>query len=165
MRLAALSLAVVVLVAAPERAGAAGLERLRLLDVTLADAPAPAPAPEPEPVRRSLAWAFLPFGVGQFANDSPVKGAIFCVAEALAFGTFAVTLGAFESKKIAGPLFGGGTFADADKSLAKQLEITYLIAFWTGVALAAVGIVDAIVFRPSAQTEVALGPAAVAVRF
>ena len=160
MRLTALALAVVlVAAAAPARAAAGGPRQLRLLDVTLSDAP----VAEPEPVRRSLAWAFLPFGVGQFANDSPVKGALFCVAETLAFATFAASLGAFEANKLSGPLFGGGTFKDTE--LAKKLELTYLIAFWTGVALAVVGIVDAIVFRPSADTTVAIGPGAVAVRF
>ena len=48
---------------------------------------------------------------------------------------------------------------------ARALQTTYLIAFWSGVALAVVGIVDAIIFRPSADTSIAVGPGAVAVRF
>jgi hypothetical protein len=163
MRSTPLALAAVLVALAPARAAASGPGHLRLLDVTLADAPAPVAVPDPEPVRRSLAWAFLPFGVGQFANDSPVKGTLFCVAETLAFATFAASLGAFEADKLSGPLFGGGTFRDPE--LAKKLELTYLITFWTGIALAVVGIVDAIVFRPSADTAVAIGPAAVAMRF
>ena len=154
MRPAAFALAALVLgVALP-----AGAQPPRLFDVTLQ-----ASAPELAPARRSLAWAFVPFGVGQFANDSPVKGALFCVAETLAFSTFAASLGAFEANKVSGPLFGGGKFNDIE--LARKLEMAYLIAFWTGVAVAVVGVIDALVFRPSADTTVTVGPGAVAVSF
>lgn len=106
------------------------------------------PRPEPAP----LALAFVPFGVGQFANDSPKKGAFFLAAETLAFGAFAVALTAFESKKLPGspgPFSCTDAapcqFSPADASAASRLQTTYLVSLYTGLAMAAVGIVDAVI--------------------
>ncbi len=94
-----------------------------------------------------LALAFVPFGVGQFANHAPVKGTAFLVGEVAAFTTFGVTLGMFESEKLpgSGGMFQGGAFRDTSK--AQGLETAYLVSFWTGVALAAAGVVDAVIER------------------
>ncbi len=148
------------LTAAPARAE--GPDPVRVLDLELRAA-APAASSEIAPVRRSVAWALVPFGMGQFANEQPVKGGLLLAGQVLAFGTFAATFAAFESNKLSGEFGKWGAFEDT--GLARTLQTTYLVAFWTGVALVAVGIVDALVFRPSAETQVALGPGAVAVRF
>jgi len=151
------------LAAAPARAEGLALRHTRLLDVQLAGTAALPTATAEVPVRRSVAWALLPFGLGQFANDQPVKGGLLCAGQILAFGTFAASLAAFESNKITGEFGKWGTFQDT--GLARTLQTTYLVAFWTGVALVAVGIVDALVFRPTGDTVVALGPGSLAMKF
>ncbi len=134
-------------------------------------APASARAAEPESTarrtapRRSVLYSFVPFGVGQFANEQPVKGSLFLVSETLAFGTAAAAFAAFESNKIEGGLFEGGRFRDPE--LASTLQTTYLAAFWAGAALVVGGVVDALVSRPDPQDPVAVtfGPGSVVVRF
>jgi len=116
----------------------------------------------PAPALRSVAWAFVPFGVGQFANDQPLKGSLFFAGEVAAFGTFAATFGALEGLKVSGQFGRSGQILSEDMPRARALQTTYLIAFWTGVALAAVGVVDAVASRPALLS---LGPGAVAVRF
>lgn len=150
--------------AAPVRAEPL-LRHTRLLDVRLAAAEAGAPPPEePAPARRSAAWAIVPFGVGQFANDEPVKGALFCVGQVLSFLTAGATLGMIEANKTRSNGFmQGGDFKDP--ALASTLQTVELVAFWTGIALIGLGIADAFIFRPSPETTVAVAPTAVAVRF
>jgi hypothetical protein len=94
-----------------------------------------------------LALAFVPLGVGQFANRSPVKGSLFAAGEVAAFGVFGVALSRFEAAKLpgSGGLFQGGKFADP--AGAQSLQTTYMTAFWIGVGLVAVGLVDALVCR------------------
>jgi hypothetical protein len=113
--------------------------------------------------RRSALWAVVPFGVGQFANDQPVKGALFFAAETLAFGTFAGTLAAFEVSKVRGELFRWGEFKDP--VLAQRLETVSVIAFWSGVGIAALGVLDAFYSRPEEDARLTLLPGAVALRF
>ncbi len=114
----------------------------------------------------SLAFAFVPFGVGQFANDESTKGALFLTAESVAFLTAGVALALFESKKLPGGHFlQDGTFAPEDVQAAYTLQTTYLVAFWGGVAIAVGGVIDALVSRPSPTVTVAMGPGAVVVRF
>jgi len=119
------------------------------------------------PPRRSVAWAFVPFGVGQFANEQPVKGTLFFVGETAAFSLAAGALIAFESNKTSGGFFQGGTFDDP--VLADRLQATYLVAFWSGVGLLAVGFVDALLSRRGAdppQTGALLfSPGGMVVRF
>ncbi len=115
------------------------------------------------PKRRSALWAAIPFGVGQFANDQPVKGTLFFAAETLAFGTFAGALAAFEVSKVRGELFKWGEFEDP--AAAQRLSTVSVIAFWSGVGIAALGILDAFYNRPDEERGVALGPGAVAFRF
>lgn len=105
--------------------------------------------------RASLGVTLVPFGVGQFANGSPGKGAFFLVSELAAFGTFAVTFSAFEAKRTdPGGLFctqavpcqfGSGTAAD--QSSGDRLQTFWVASFWTGVALAAVGVGEAVLDR------------------
>lgn len=132
----------------------------RLLEATLA---APRLQAEPPRPRRSALWATVPFGVGQFANQQPLKGTLFFAAETLAFGTFAGTLAAFEVNKVRGELFAWGEFRDP--ALAHRLETASLIAFWSGVGIAALGVLDAFYCRPGEQPQLSFAPNAVAVRF
>ena len=77
----------------------------------------------------------------------------------------AASLFAMEQNKVPGTggFLQGGTFKDP--ALASALQTTYLIAFWSGVALVIVGVVDAIICRPSESPVIALGPGAMSVRF
>lgn len=99
----------------------------------------------PPKERASLGVTLVPFGVGQFAEGSPGKGAVFLGGELVAFGTFAVSLSAFEAKKVDGPFLGGGTFDDP--AGARRLQTIYLVSFWSGVAIAAIGVADAVINR------------------
>jgi hypothetical protein len=111
---------------------------------------------------RSIAYALLPFGIGQLANEDPLKGALFLLSETLAFGVSAATLAAFETNKLDGSFLGGGRFRDPDA--ARSLQTVYLISFWGGVALAGGGVLEALVSRRAA-TPIAVGPGSIAVRF
>ncbi|MGC4118861.1 MAG: hypothetical protein QM765_30715 [Myxococcales bacterium] len=176
MRVAvALFLAVALCAPSPALAQAM-LKHTRLLDVTLQAeagalaAPAAAVAPalssplaEARPVRRGIGWAFLPFGIGQFANDQPVKGALVCISELLLFATAGAALGIVESAKVESNGFMAGGKV-RDEQLGDALVMTYLIAFWAGVAVV-VGFGIALVYRPDETTTVAVMPTAVAVKF
>jgi hypothetical protein len=160
MRAVALVLAAIA-VSTPAR-GEPALKHTRLLEVELTAAS----ASEGLPVRRGVGWAFVPFGVGQFANDQPVKGTLFCVSEVALFLTAGTALGVFEASKVNGGFMQGGDFRDTGQ--AKVLEVVYLAAFWAGVALMAVGIVDALVVNiaaPSVNMTLGVGPGAAVVRF
>lgn len=100
----------------------------------------------------SLALALIPFGVGQFANEAPYKGAFFLGAEVLAFGTAAAAFAAFEANKLPGSPGPFGCFAEtpcrfADPAQAQTLQMVYLAAFWTGTAIATAGVVEALLDR------------------
>ncbi|HEY3450103.1 MAG TPA: hypothetical protein VGK67_27365 [Myxococcales bacterium] len=175
---AALALAVCFALCLPAPARAqAMLKRTRLLDVTLradegggggpapaASTSAPMASAEPRPVRRGIGWAFLPFGIGQYANGQPVKGTLLCVSEILLFATAAAALGIVESAKVENYGFMNGGKVQ-DEQMGDAMVMTYLIAFWTGVAVVGIGIADALVYRPSETTTVAVMPTAVAVKF
>lgn len=114
-------------------------------------------APKPRREAPSLGLAFVPFGVGQFANGSPRKGAFFLGSELLAYGTFAVALGVFESKKLPG---SPGPFQCTDakpcrfaSSADEVWQPVYLAALYTGIALTVAGIVEAIVENRTIASE------------
>jgi hypothetical protein len=107
-------------------------------------------APKPPSEPPSLALAFVPFGVGQFANGSPRKGAFFLAGETIAFGSFAVALTAFESKKLPGSpgLFqctATNPCRFSDASQASRLQTVYLASLYTGAALTVLGIAEAVI--------------------
>ncbi|MHB8878085.1 MAG: hypothetical protein ACYC8T_30680 [Myxococcaceae bacterium] len=113
----------------------------------------------------SLAYAFLPFGVGQFKNGENTKGVLFLAGEVLTLGTFAVTLGMFEGSKSAGEFLSWGRFEDP--ATAGALHTVYLVSFWTGMALVVGGMVDAIASRSDEPAALSLRvvPNGVVVRF
>lgn len=124
--------------------------------------PPPPPPPlvlkPPPPEPPSLALAFVPFGVGQLANGSPRKGAFFLTSEVVAFGVFAVALTAFESKKLdeSPGLFQCTTanpckFSPANLPSASRLQTVYLTSLYTGLAITALGIADAIIENRSLE--------------
>lgn len=129
-------------------------------------APAPRPLLPPPP---PLGMAFVPFGVGQFANRQPGKGALFLTGEVAAFGTFAVAVNMLERMKVDDgnrSIFRSGTIPPEKWDTANALNVVQVAAFWTGVALAAGGVLDAVVSRPSGQQPtVAVAPNGIAVRF
>lgn len=129
------------------------------------------PAPTHEP--HSAALSLVPFGVGQFANEQPVKGAVFAGAEVALFATAVTTFAMFESLKI--KTIDGATgevlsveFRPEDADRARTLQNVYLATFWTGVAVAAAGIVEALMSYPGddvGTVDVESGPGALVVRF
>lgn len=128
------------------------------------------PRPEYEPHSRAL--SFVPFGVGQFANDQSVKGGIFAGAEVALLGTALTTFLMFESLKI--KRIDGATgevlsveFAAEDADRARTLQTIYLATFWTGVVVAVGGIVEALISYPGDDVapSVETGPNGMVVRF
>lgn len=97
-------------------------------------------AAKPEP---SIAVAFVPFGVPQFVQGHPVRGTLFAVTEVGLFVAAALSFTAFEGLKQS-----DGTFALEDVDNAETLQAAYLTTFWSGVGVAALGIVDALLSHP-----------------
>lgn len=124
------------------------------------------PVPDPyEP--HSPALSLIPFGAGQFANQHPVRGALFAAAEVGLLATAIITFAKFESLKV--ERIDGLTgeridvrFLPKDVDTANQLQSVYLATFWTGIAVMAAGIVEALISYPGddvASSEVSVsGP-------
>lgn len=136
------------------------------------DPPAARPGPSEGPVEVALvhratplSFALIPFGVGQFANDDSGKAVFFLAAESIAFITFGVSLALFEGKKMSGTFLSEGTFRQADLGSAYALHSTYLIAFWSGVAVAVWGVIDAVVSRRPVFSSLWVAPGAAVARF
>lgn len=110
------------------------------------------------------ALALIPFGVGQFTNRHPVRGALFAVTEVGLFATSIATLVMFEGLKL--PAGQGGCaanqacFAPEDRDSADTLQSVYLATFWTGIAVTALGIVEALISYPGDHHLVNAAPAA-----
>jgi hypothetical protein len=112
---------------------------------------APAPKVEPTPLPTPLppvtssppepkggAWKrYVPFGVGQFANDQDAKGMAFLTTESIAAATAGVMFGLFQAEK--NP---NGTFDNTGRANA------YRAMFWSGVGIGTIaavwGILDAV---------------------
>jgi hypothetical protein len=108
--------------------------------------PPPPPPPQvttPAPADHSPAWSVVPFGVGQFANHHPVRGALFATLEVGLFATAIGTYLSFEGLKKT-----DGTFAMEDTGTAEGLQTAYLITFWGGIAIMAVGVLEALISYP-----------------
>jgi hypothetical protein len=118
-----------------------------------------------------LGYAFIPFGVGQFTNGQPGKGTFFLVGEALTLGTFAVSLTLLESLKqpSADRVFlQSGSFLPGDVAKAQTLNLIQFVTFWAGAALAAGGVIDAVISRPPSKRQggrIVATPGGVAIRF
>lgn len=119
--------------------------------------PAPAAATSPaEPPRTPapLALAFMPFGVGQFANGDYGKGAAFLVLGTGALATFATFELLAEQQKGASeknvPFIQYDAATLRDPEAFRRDTIVYTVAFWSGVGIWGIGIVDALICRPDA---------------
>ncbi|MEQ8273011.1 MAG: hypothetical protein RMA76_10505 [Deltaproteobacteria bacterium] len=129
----------------------------------------PRPAFEPH----SRAMSFVPFGVGQFANAQPIKGALFAGGEAALLGTALTTFLLFESLKV--KTIDGATgevlsveFKPEDADRARTLQTIYLATFWTGIVVVVGGIVEALISYPGddvAPVAVEAGANGALVRF
>jgi hypothetical protein len=103
------------------------------------------PAPKSPP---TAALAFVPFGVGQFNNHQPVKGALFAVSEV---GLIATAITTFVMFRGLGETNASGAFEvtdAADQSRAESLQSVFLATLYAGVGIAAIGIVEAVVSYP-----------------
>jgi hypothetical protein len=121
--------------------------------------PSPSPSPSPSatapplvltvpPPRPPLGLAFVPFGVGQFNNHQPVKGALFAVSEV---GLIATAITTFVMFRGLGETNASGAFEvtdAADQSRAESLQSVFLATLYAGVGIAAIGIVEAVVSYP-----------------
>ncbi len=112
---------------------------------------------EPKPVAQNppLALAFVPFGIGQFNNRQPVRGAIFLGAEVGLFATAVTTYLLFNGLKVPDDQRPPSCNPDSacfknqdDANLASTYQTIYLVTFWTGIAVTAIGIVEALVSYP-----------------
>ena len=124
----------------------------------------PPPAYEPH----SAALSLVPFGVGQFYNRHPVRGALFATAEVGRLATAAVAFAMFESLKVEEVNPAGEVlqvyFRPEDVDRANTLQNVYLGAFWAGIVVVAAGIVEALISYPGADVgpTVSAGPAGAA---
>jgi hypothetical protein len=119
--------------------------------------PATVTTTAPERPRKSRGMAFLPFGVGQFQNDEPGKGALFASLEGVALGAGVVGLALFESQKKTGGFLQGGTFEDEQQ--ASTLQTLYASGFMAFSALSAIGVVDAMIHFDEGAPGIAVMPA------
>jgi hypothetical protein len=105
---------------------------------------------------RPLYPVFLPFGVGQFANDQPVKGALFATGEVLALAANLTSYLVIESLR--GP---DGYFSPQRFQEARALRVVLYASAGTLGALYLGGVVDAwLNHRGDSVQEVAPAPAA-----
>lgn len=97
-----------------------------------------------------IALAFIPFGVGQFSNRQPVKGAMFAVGEVGLFATAAISYAMLGGLKLDNSLCppSGLCVAEDDRGKASTLQTLYLTTFWSGVGLAAIGVIEALISYP-----------------
>jgi tetratricopeptide (TPR) repeat protein len=114
--------------------------------------PAVVTAPPPGYTPHSPALSLVPFGVGQFFNRQPVRGALFATAEVGLFAAAAVTFAMFESLKVEEITPAGEVlqvyFRPEDVDQANRLQNIYLGTFWAGVVVVAAGIVEALISYP-----------------
>ena len=111
----------------------------------------------------SPAISLVPFGVGQFANEHPVRGALFAVGEVGLLATALTTFLMFESLKIKRVDANTGEvlsveFLPADADKARDLQTAYLVTFWTGVVVMAAGIVEALISYPGDDPAAVVEP-------
>lgn len=112
-------------------------------------------APRPERDPPPMALALVPFGVGQFNNDHPVRGTLFAAAEGGLFGTALATFVMFNSLKIGEGRSGEAIFAsEEDADQARTLQSVYLATFYVGLGVLALGVVEALVSYPGDATTV-----------
>ncbi|MFO0726771.1 MAG: hypothetical protein U1E65_23490 [Myxococcota bacterium] len=118
--------------------------------------PDPKPSPSADlnlhPSRPPLGLAFVPFGIGQFNNRQPVKGALFLVTEGGLFGTAIATFIAFNGL---GSTLPDGSFqvSPADKDRAATFQSVYLGTFYAGLGVLAIGVVEALISYPGEAAD------------
>jgi hypothetical protein len=114
---------------------------------------APPKLVEREP--HSAALALIPFGVGQFSNAHPVRGTIFAVSEVGLFATAATTFLMLEGLKMDDDRCPatGLCVAPEDRDRAETLQTAALATFWTGVGVAVLGVVEALISYPGDALE------------
>jgi hypothetical protein len=100
--------------------------------------------------QRSLALNFFPFGVGQFQNRQPVKGAFFGSAQALALG--ANMAGYWMVESLRGP--DGYYEAGSATQSARQWQTTQYIGLGVFAGLYAWSVIDALVTYEGADVRI-----------
>lgn len=114
----------------------------------------PRAAPPPAVVRTAtddrapLALAFIPFGVGQFANGDAALGITFVVAEVGLLGSTAVFFALFRGVADRHGTEVGGTLTFDDQEHADEAGLyqsLYLATFYSGIGVVAIGVVQAII--------------------
>ena len=106
--------------------------------------------PEPRPAPPSIGYSFIPFGVGQFANEQYGKGALFLTAEVIALASFTTASALAESLKASGvPYIQYKLRNQADLPAFDTYQTIYLVSFYTGVGIYIFGVIDSLISRPS----------------
>ncbi len=95
-----------------------------------------------------LGLAFIPFGVGQFANDDAALGITFAVAEVGLFASTAVFFALFRGIADRHGREVGGTLTFDDRDHADEAGLyqsVYLATFYSGLGVVVIGVVQAII--------------------
>jgi len=107
----------------------------------------PAFAPSPlAPVlkeRPSRAWYLVPFGVGHFQHDRGTKGAVLATTQGACFAISAASL--TTALMLRGP---DGRYSPEDASLARKLNVSYLVGAYAFAALYGYGVFDGLTSTP-----------------
>ncbi len=102
------------------------------------------PAWTPEVSRApSRGWYLMPFGVGHLMHGRRTKGTFLAVTQGASFTVSAVSLGT--ALALRGP---DGKYSTGDASVARALNISYLVGAYAFAALYAYGVMDGWLLTP-----------------
>jgi hypothetical protein len=91
----------------------------------------------------SRGWYLVPFGVGHFKHGRRTKGTVLAVTQGVTFAVSAASLGTALSLR--GP---DGRYSAGDASIARRLNVSYLVGAYAFAALYAYGVLDGWFFTP-----------------
>ncbi len=115
------------------------------------DAPWHSTAPQPSPVEVariadrpvSRGWYLVPFGVGHFKHGQHTKGTFLAVTQGVTFALSAASLSA--ALALRGP---DGLYSTGDASVARGLNVAWLVGAYAFAALYAYGVLDGWLLSP-----------------
>ncbi|MFP2908755.1 tetratricopeptide repeat protein [Pyxidicoccus sp. 3LFB2] len=91
----------------------------------------------------SRGWYLLPFGVGHRVHGQRAKGTFLAVTQGVSFAVSAASLGT--ALALRGP---DGKYSAGDASVARGLNVSYLVGAYAFAALYAYGVLDGWFFTP-----------------
>ncbi|WP_164019755.1 hypothetical protein [Pyxidicoccus trucidator] len=113
--------------------------------------PPPSTMPAPSAADRALqsahpasrGWYLVPFGVGHLVHGRRTKGTFLAVTQGASFAVSAASLGA--ALALRGP---DGKYSAGDASVARGLNLSYLVGAYAFAALYAYGVLDGWFYTP-----------------